>query len=98
MEYLLALVRAYESVGRLDEAMVRVEESVELAPDLPQVYLMRGGVLEAMNQTSEAIADYEKAADLAQAQGEDALYVLARTRMGMLLQRAPSMGFPGGGF
>jgi tetratricopeptide (TPR) repeat protein len=95
--YLLALSRAYSSVGELDQALEAAEEAVELSPESAQAYLIRGGVYEATGRRPEALADYELSGELAREQGEDALYVLARMRMGMLLQSGVSSGVPGSG-
>lgn len=97
-EYLLALGRAYQSVRKFDVALTKIEEALKLNPNSVQGYLLRGGIYESMNKTQEAIADYEKAANMAQEQRLDALYVIAKTRMAMLLQRGPGLGGPGTGF
>ena len=44
-------------------------------------------------RTSQAIADLDKCAKMALEQGKSALYVLAQTRLGMLLQSGPASGF-----
>jgi tetratricopeptide (TPR) repeat protein len=95
--YLLALSRAYSSIGEMDQALEAAEEAVELSPRSAQAYLIRGGVYEAIGRRAEALTDYELSGELAREQGEDALYVLARMRMGMLLQSGAGSGMPGGG-
>lgn len=95
--YLTAYARMLTALGRLDEALTAADEAIALKPDSAEAYLMRAGVYEAKNEVEKALADLEKASDLARAQNQNALYVLARTRMGMLLQRAPDLGFPGAG-
>ena len=97
VSYLLTLSRAYSSVGKMDPALDAAEEAVALAPESAQAYLIRGGVYEATGQRGEALTDYELSGELAREQGEDALYVLARMRMGMLLQSGVGSGMPGGG-
>lgn len=96
--FLMALARVYESVEELNLALARIQEAVTLAPESAQAHLIRGGIFEAMDKRSEALRDYEYSGELARAAGEDALYVLSRTRMAMLLQRAPAMTGPGGAF
>ncbi|MBN1400407.1 MAG: tetratricopeptide repeat protein [Anaerolineae bacterium] len=91
----ITVARAYETVGNLDAALERVEAALALDPESPQAYFVRGSIYEAQQDTSQAIADFERASDLARERGEDALYVLARTRMAMLMQRAPSSGLGG---
>ncbi|MBC7254914.1 MAG: tetratricopeptide repeat protein [Chloroflexi bacterium] len=95
--FLIAYARILSAVNHLDEALVTIEEAISLKPDSAEAYLIRAGVYEAQNEIDKAIADLEKASDLARAQNQNALYVLARTRMGMLLQRGPDLGFPGAG-
>ncbi len=87
-EYLLTLSRAYQSVQNLDKAFEIVQEAIKLSPDSPQAYLVRGGIYEMKDDLAPALTDYEKAAELAQAQGQDTVYVLAKTRFATLLQRA----------
>ena len=94
---LMALARSYEQVGEFDVAMARVEEAILLEPDSAQAYLIRGGLEETLGDTAKAIDDFEHASTLASEQGEDALYVLARTRMAMLMQKGSGGGIPGGG-
>lgn len=87
-DYLLAVSRAYQGVQKLDKALEVAQEAVRLSPDSPQAYLVRGGIYEMKDDLALALTDYEKAADLAQAQGQDTVYVLAKTRFATLLQRA----------
>ncbi|MBC7234922.1 MAG: tetratricopeptide repeat protein [Chloroflexi bacterium] len=94
IDYLLALARSYSSVGKNDKALQAANDAVELDPQSAQALLIRGGVYEAMGNKQAALTDYDRAATLAQEQGQDALYVLARMRLGMLLQTG--VGGPGG--
>ena len=89
VEYLLTRARAYESVGQLDKALARANDALALAPESAQAYLMRGGIYESQGDLSHAYTDYERSAELAQAQGQDTIYVLAKMRLGMLMQRGP---------
>jgi len=93
-DYLVALASAYQAVGQLDKAMAAVTEAITLKPQSPRAVFVRGGIYEAKGSYSEAIADFDTASTLAQEQGEDALYVLAKTRMGMLLQSGPPRSLP----
>jgi tetratricopeptide (TPR) repeat protein len=95
LSYTIALARAYEATAQLDQASAEIEKALAMNPDSAQAHFVRGGIYEAQNETSLALADFELASNLAQKSGEDALYVLARTRMAMLLQRAPSGGTGG---
>lgn len=93
----MVLARSYSSVGEYERALGYANEAVALAPDSAQALIIRGGVYEATERRAEALADYELSATLAQEAGEDALYVLARMRMGMLLQSGSGggSGMPG---
>lgn len=94
---LLLLIPRYEQVGLLEKALTYAEEAVHLDPASAEAYLARGSVYASLGDRQKAIADLEKAADIALERGEDALYVLARTRMGMLLQQGqPPLPGPSG--
>ena len=95
VQYLATVARAYETVGLTDKALDTIEQALEIDPDSAQATFIRGGIHESMGDSQQAIADFERASELARASGEDALYVLARTRMAMLMQRSPSGGLGG---
>lgn len=97
-KYLMALARNYQKIGEMDVALEKIQGATELSPDSAQALLIRGGIYEAMGEEALAIQDYAQSSELAQSQGDDALYVMARMRMGMLLQRSPSGVGPGGSF
>ena len=92
LTYYLALGRAYEMVGEYEQGLAAIEKAIEIDPDSPEAYLTRGSIREATEEYAQALADYELAGSLAQEQKRDALYVMARTRMAMLLQRSPGFG------
>ncbi len=99
VRFVLVLARNYEMVGALEEALTYAQEGVELAPQSAEAILIRGGIHDSRGERAEALVDFERASELAQENGEDALYVLARTRMGMLMQQGDSVPLPGtGGF
>jgi tetratricopeptide (TPR) repeat protein len=93
-DYLVSLASAYQAAGKLDQAMAAVTEAIALEPQSAQAIFIRGGIEEDMGKYAEALTDYDTASTLAQQQGQDALYVLAKTRMGMLLQRGPASNLP----
>ena len=97
-DYLVVLAQAYQGLGDPEAAVAAVQEAIDLKPDFALAYMIRGGLHEQMGKTEEALADYEYTADLAQDQGNDQLYVVAKVRYGMGLQRPPNIGGPGGGF
>ena len=61
------LTHAYENVGRADLALPHAEEYVSLAPAVPHAHHMHGHILRRVNRTQEAIAEFRKADELAQA-------------------------------
>ena len=97
-DYLVVLSQAYQGLGDPEAAVAAVQEAIDLKPDFALAYMIRGGLHEQMGKTEDALADYEYTADLAQDQGNDQLYVVAKVRLAMTLQSAPSTGGPGGGF
>ena len=92
--YYLALARGYESVGEYEKALEKVEKALALAPRSAQGYFIRASIYELMHKYPQALDDFERSAQLAQEQGDDTLYVLAKMRFGMLLQRVPSLVTP----
>jgi len=94
VDYYITLARSYQSVGEADVALEKIQMALELDPESAQAYIIRGGIYEEAGKEAEAVQDYGHAASLAQEQEQSAIYVLARMREGMLMQRAP--GFGGG--
>lgn len=92
LTYYLALGRAYAQVEAYDEAMAAIESALAIDPESPEAYLTRGGIYEATEEYGRALEDFELAGTLAQERQQDALYVVARTRMAMLMQRSPAFG------
>lgn len=91
----LLLARQYETVQLLDVALAYAEQALEIDPDSAEAHLIRGGIYDNLGDREQALADFEHASELARERGEDALYVLARTRMGMLMQQG-DLALPGG--
>jgi tetratricopeptide (TPR) repeat protein len=97
-DYYITLARSYQSIGETDVALEKVQMALELKPESAQAYIIRGGIYEETGKEAEAVQDYGHAASLAQEQEQSAIYVLARMREGMLMQRAPGFGSYGTGF
>jgi len=95
--FLLIQGKMYEMVGEYDKALAAVEGAIALKPDSSEAYLNRGSAYESKGEFDKALSDYEKASSLAQAQQQDTLYVMARTRLAMLLQRGSGFGPTGAG-
>jgi tetratricopeptide (TPR) repeat protein len=81
-------------VGDVDEAELDADAAVAADPEYAEAYLLLGNVYEARRDVPKAIEAFERTADLAGAQNNSALIVLAKTRLGMLLQSAPMMAPP----
>ncbi len=79
------LVRNYEMLGNLDAAEDWAYKALAIDDAYAQTWLSLGSVTESRGDRNAAIKLYEEAARLANEQGSDALYVLARMRMGMLM-------------
>ncbi len=78
-------------LGNLDLAEADAKAALANKPDFAEGYFLLGNVYEARGQGPEAIAAFEKAADLAGQANNSPLVVMAKTRLAMLLQAAPMM-------
>lgn len=85
-EFLVARGMAYAQVNQLDAAASDAEAALALDPNSAEAHFLLGGVYEVRGNSQEAIAELQQAADLARQAGNDPLYVLAATRLAMLLQ------------
>jgi len=82
----------YLQMGQTGAAQLDAAQALSLAPDFPLAYLLLGGVYEAQGRVPEAVTALETAAQLADAQGDDTLYVLIKVRLGVLMGRSGSAG------
>ena len=73
-------------VNDLEEARIAGDEAIALDPTNPQGYFLLASVAEAEGDTAAAVELFEKAYQLA-AESNPQLAVIARVRMGSLLQR-----------
>lgn len=73
-------------LGQFDEARIDAEKATGYDPESTMGYLVLGGAYEAQGQVPEAVDALQKAASLANAQGNNSLYALIQIRLGMLLQ------------
>jgi tetratricopeptide (TPR) repeat protein len=79
--------QAYLALSDLDAALVDGQAAVTAQPDLIQAHLVLGNVYEAQGKTRLALIELQQVAELARAQHQDSLYVLAQSRVGYLLQQ-----------
>lgn len=78
-------------VGNLQGAWNAGQEALAIDPENAQATFLLGGVAESVNDVPTAIAMFDRTFALAQEENVQ-LAVIARVRMGNLLQRAPAIG------
>lgn len=78
--------RIYLMFNQTQEALRDEQAAVALQPDLAIAHFFLGTALEGAGQTSQAVEAYTRAAELA-ASDDPQLVVMARTRLGTLLQQ-----------
>lgn len=81
----------YLAAGKLERALAAADASLAIDPDEAQAYFVRASVAEIRGEVAVAVENFEKAFELA-AENNPQLAVIARVRMGMLLQSAPPIG------
>jgi tetratricopeptide (TPR) repeat protein len=85
-----AIAQAYLNMNELDRSSTTVEELLQLKPDDARAFYIRGSIRELREQLQDALADFQQAAKLAQAQFNASLFAMAQTRYVNLLQRIPN--------
>jgi tetratricopeptide (TPR) repeat protein len=75
----------YLEISQWESAQADAEAALDLNADAVMGYWILGGVYEAQGQIPEAVEALQQAADLAIAQGNDALYALIKFRLGVLM-------------
>jgi len=85
---------AYLRLGDLDKAEGDGKAALEINRDYAEAYFLLGGVYEARGDAAAAMEALEQAATLAEKAGNSALVVMAKYRLGMLMQSAPMMQPP----
>lgn len=85
LDYLLVRGQVYIQSSQGDKALAEAEKAVALAPDSAQAHFLLASAYELLGRQFEAIQEFEKTAALAE-EKEPQLVVLARMRMGMLMQ------------
>ena len=89
-----ALGQAYYNMGEIDLASQTVEELLSINKDNARAYFIRGGIYELQGKRLEALADFTLCSELAQAQFNQQLYAIAKTRYVSLLQQVPELPTP----
>ena len=80
----------YLQTGKLDKAILDAKKALEIAPNSALSHFLLGSIYEIENRTAEAIFEYQIVSDLDQ---NPQLTVMARFKMGMIMQRAPLRSF-----
>ena len=86
-EFLLERSQVYLLLGQYKRTVSDMDTLIAKTPESAEAYYMRGGAYEALGQKANALDDINKAASLAEAQGNDALFATAKVRLGMLMQQ-----------
>ena len=84
LDFLLERSRSYRSVGNLDAASADVGQAILDYPESGLAYDQRSLVVLQRGDVGAAVADLEKAAELANEAGDAQLEALARVQLGML--------------
>jgi len=86
--FYLARCQDYLSLGKNEEALADAQTALAVNPDSAAGYFFLGSAQEALKQVAAALASYQKAAELADAQGLTSLMGEIKLRMGYLMQAA----------
>jgi hypothetical protein len=95
-EFLIARSRQYMSLGLSKSAVADAQAVVALNPASAMGYLALGQANEGLGNYPEAIAAYQQADTLAQAQNKPEIAVFARTQLAALMEKpsVPTSGVP----
>lgn len=85
-EFLLERSQVYLLLGEYKRTVGDMDTLIAKTPESAEAHYMRGGAYEALGEKANALDDINKAASLAEAQGNDALFATAKVRLGMLMQ------------
>lgn len=77
----------YFQGGKLDKAAIDVKEALKVDPKNPLSRFLLGSIYEAEDRFAEAVTQYQIVSNMKDAPAQ--LVVMARFKMGMMMQRAP---------
>ena len=86
LDFLLDRGMAYLRTGDLVAASADVEQIILETPDAGHAYYLRAGIATERGDYAAAVADLERAAELAHAAGDTRLEATARTQRAMVMQ------------
>ena len=85
-DFLLSRAQVFYVLNLPERTLEDTNALLAKTPDAPEAYYIRAGAYESLKRRDLAIADLNRCADLAQAQGNDTLVATARVRLGMMMQ------------
>jgi tetratricopeptide (TPR) repeat protein len=91
-DFLIERGIVYLQLNQWEAAQADAEAALALDPESVLGYWILGGVHEAQGQMQEAINALQQAADLASAQGNDALYAMIKIRLGIMMGGGSGIG------
>ena len=94
LEFLVQRGMIYGQMNEVEAALADAEAALALDPESAMAHLLLGSVYEAQGNFPRAVEEFERAAQLAQQAGDSELFVQARMRAAMLLQKAPALRQP----
>ncbi len=86
-QFLTTRGQLYLQMGQFEAAQQAAEALLAVNAQSPTAYLYRGMAAEALGDRQQALADYQRAGELAQEQKQHQIYVTARNLMGNLLMQ-----------
>ncbi len=85
--YHILRASAWSSAGDLDRTIAEAQAALTSEPNSAEAYMLLGNAYETRGDIAEAVHALQKVVELAEASGNGALVVTAKTRLGMLSQR-----------
>jgi hypothetical protein len=86
-QFLLDRAVLFVQIDRPQAVLVDADALIALDPTVPEAYYLRASGYELLGKSDLAMVDLQKCADLAEQQGNAALFANARIRLGNLMQR-----------
>jgi tetratricopeptide (TPR) repeat protein len=93
--FLTVKSQRYQLLAWYEQSELTALEAIDLDEQYAWAYCNLGGAYEAQGRIPEAIGAVQACADLAREQGQDELYVIAASRLAMLLQMPSNIGGTG---
>ena len=88
-DFLLDRSIAYLRIGDLAAASADIEQAIAQNPQEGRAYYVRANIVAGQGDHAAALADLERATELARAAGDAQLEATARTQWAMMMQSQP---------